>query len=76
MGVFTSNNFSYVGNGQRKNPYGRITWNDKQSLTMASILSVALSIAIALLLFTHLYFTFSAQSSIESGRLSEFNPFF
>ena len=76
MGIFTSNNFSYVGNGHRKSPYGRVNWSDKQSLTMASILSIALCIAISLLLFTHLFFIFSSQSSIESGRLQDYNPFF
>ena len=45
-------------------------------MTMASILSVALSIAIAFLLLTHLFFAFTASSTIESGKLQLYNPFF
>jgi hypothetical protein len=43
---------------------------------MSVILSVSLVIGILILLITHLYFIFNAQSTIESGELSDFNPFY
>ena len=48
----------------------------KENITMASVLSVALVFAISLLLVSHAYFTWTSQSSIESGSLMSFNPFF
>jgi hypothetical protein len=42
---------------------------------MSLILSIALVIGIMILLVTHVYFLFTAQSTIESSELGDFNPF-
>ena len=47
-----------------------------ESISMASILSASLVIALNVLLWTHLYFTFTSMSSVESAALLDFNPFF
>jgi len=49
---------------------------EKQRMLLASVLSAALILAIAVLLFTHLYFVFANQCSVEAGTLQTFNPFF
>jgi hypothetical protein len=54
----------------------KLLWNDKNNLVMASVLSVSLCVAIGILLLTHLYMVYSNQSSVESGSLMPFNPFF
>lgn len=48
----------------------------RENITMGSVLAAALVLAIGLLLATHSYFTWTSQSSIESGSLISFNPFF
>ena len=53
-----------------------VPYESKDSILMSVILSFSLVIGIAILLITHLYFVFSAQSTIESGELSNGNPFY
>lgn len=43
---------------------------------LPSVLSVTLSISISILMGTHVFFLFTNQSSVESGALMMFNPFF
>ena len=43
---------------------------------MGSVLAGALMIAISILLVTHFYFSFTSHTSIESGMLMDFNPYF
>ena len=47
-----------------------------QHLVMASVLAASLTIAISILMFTHIYFVFSSMCSVEAGSLTGFNPFF
>jgi len=53
-----------------------VPYESKDSILMSVILSASLVIGIGILLITHLYFVLSAQSTIESGELSDFNPFY
>jgi hypothetical protein len=53
-----------------------MTWTDKNNMVLASVLSVSLSIAIGILLLTHLYMIWTNQGSVESGILMSYNPFF
>lgn len=64
MGIFTINN------------YDSRRFHNRETLIMASALSGGLTIAIMILLITHLYFVFSSNSSVESGGLMDLNPFF
>ena len=48
----------------------------RASLMMAACLASALIIALVILLVNHLYFTWTSMSSVESGGLMDFNPFF
>ena len=43
---------------------------------MSAVLSGALIIALNVLLWSHIYFTYSSLSSVESSQLLDFNPFF
>jgi len=54
----------------------RIPRDNQESISMASILSASLTVALNILLWTHLYFTFTSMTSVESGALMDFNPFF
>ena len=54
----------------------RVPRDNRESISMASILSASLTVALNILLWTHLYFTFTSMSSVESGALMDFNPFF
>lgn len=48
----------------------------REHIVMGSVLALSLAAAITLLLVTHLFFTFASQTSVESGMLIDFNPFF
>lgn len=41
-----------------------------------SVLAATLSLAILVLLVSHIYMVFANQCSVEAGVLSSFNPFF
>ena len=54
----------------------RMSGEDRQSMYMAAALSTALIVALTILLVTHIYFTWTSMSSVESAGLMDFNPFF
>lgn len=47
-----------------------------QQLFIGSTLSLALTLGISILLFSHIYFVFANLSSVEAGKLDSVNPFF
>lgn len=76
MGLFVWDNDIYDGYEKAKHKYPRINFNAKNSMMMGSVLALALTIAITILLVTHFYFSFTSHTSIESGMLMDFNPYF
>mmetsp|Transcript_18585 Transcript_18585/g.28542 ORF Transcript_18585/g.28542 Transcript_18585/m.28542 type:complete len:206 (+) Transcript_18585:637-1254(+) len=76
MGLYSVGVYDKNTSGYDKHTYKQLSYADKNHLVMGSVLSVSLMVAIAILMFSHLYFIFTSTCSVEAPALVTYNPFF
>jgi len=79
--------YTFIGCGYTSATMGRLAFTedyqffknynvDQSYIMTGSVLALSLSIAILVLLVSHIYMVFANQCSVEAGALTFFNPFF